>query len=149
MKNIKQFEDFINEEQDITIDVNTSINLKESTIINEDGDGGGGVAMASSGTTSGMGNVASAQPASTPGAAVTGDGTTGSGDYGNPLFPTSQKDGSNKIGKKRGKKDKKNKKKESIIQNFLAQHKASKDKDGTSSSKMFSFNDFVKNDIKK
>jgi len=111
----------------------------------EDGDGGGGVATATAGTTSGMGNVSSAQPASTPGATVTGDGTTGSGDYGNPLFQTAQKDGSNTVGKKRGKK-KKNKKKESIIQNFLTQHKASKD---GSSSKMFTFKDFVNNDTKK
>jgi len=117
-------------------------------VINEDGDGGGGgVAMASSGTTSGMGNVVSAQPASVAGAAVTGDGTTGSGDYGNPLFPTAQKDGSTKLGKKKGKK--KDKKKESVIQNFLAQYKGDKDKNKSTGSKMFSFNDFVNNDIKK
>lgn len=113
----------------------------------------GGVSVAVSGTTSGMGNVTSAQPASTPGATVTGDGTTGSGDYGNPLFKTSQKDGSKTLGKKKGKK---NKKKESVIQDFIAQYKAGKKKngsttsvDGTKSSKMLSFSDFVNNDIKK
>lgn len=139
MENIKNYNEFLKE------------NLKT---INEDGDGG--VASVSAGTTSGMGNVVSAQPASTPGAAVTGDGTTGSGDYGTPLFTTAQKDGSNTLGKKRGKKGKKDKKKESILQNFIAQHKSDKTKngetksdDGTTSSKMLSFSDFVNNDIKK
>lgn len=43
-----------------------------------------GVAMAGQSTTSGMGNVVSAQPSSTPGAAFTGDGTVGSGDIAYP-----------------------------------------------------------------
>jgi hypothetical protein len=131
---------------------------QEPQKIEEDG-GGGGAAVATAGSTAGMGNVTSAQPASTPGAAVTGDGTTGSGDYGNPLFKTANKDGSNTVGKKKkGSRDKKKKKdkKESVIQDFIAQYKAGKTKggkttsdDGTTSSKMLSFNDFVNNDIKK
>lgn len=151
--NIKEVAEIIKIEEINTKVMENIISYAE--FLNEDA-GGGGAAMAGAGTTSGMGNVASSQPASTPGAAVTGDGTTGSGDYGNPLFPTAQKDGSNTLGKKRGKKSKKDKKKESVIQNFIAQHKAGKTKNGattsddvTTSSKMLSFSDFVNNDIKK
>lgn len=153
-ENLKTIKKIINKDlisDELVNVIKNDLNILSNTSIHEDGSSGG---VAMSGTTSGMGNVVSAQPASTPGAAVTGDGTTGSGDYGNPLFPTAQKDGSKKLGKKKG--SKKDKKKESVIANFIAQYKNGKDKngsttskDGTTSSKMLSFSDFVNNDIKK
>ncbi len=160
MEHLKSLEEFINESLESNTEAIEVANQDE--VMNEE-DGGGGAAVATAGTTAGMGNVASAQPASTPGAASTGDGTTGSGDYGNPLFPTAKQDGSNTVGKKKKKnkdkdKNKRKNKKESTIQDFIARYKEGKSKgeggdtkssEGSSKSKMLSFDDFVSNDIKK
>lgn len=79
-----------------------------------------GVAMAGQSTTSGMGNVVSSQPSSTPGAAVTGDGTVGSGDISYPggiyqkagatgqKYVKTKKTSNSKKKKKKKKKNKKN-----------------------------------------
>lgn len=128
-------------EDDSTDDI---IHTYESFVdkVYEDGDGGG-AAVATASSTTGMGNVSSAQPASTPGAASTGDGTTGSGDYGNPLFPTANKDGSTNVGTRRGTKDKK---KDSAIKQFVKNMKDKKGKTTKSSDKssnLQSFSDFV------
>lgn len=52
-----------------------------------------GVATATQGNASGMGNVVSAQPSSQPGALMTGNGTSGSGDYGMALKTYTKGDG--------------------------------------------------------
>ncbi|CAG7580523.1 MAG: hypothetical protein SLAVMIC_00458 [uncultured marine phage] len=118
--------------------------------INEDGDGGGsaGVAMASQGNVSGMGNVVSSQPASTPGAAFTGDGTVGSGDISMPLGVYTKK---GVTGQKYIKQSKsKNKKLTTDVANFLKKHKKGKkpvygNVPENANGKVMDYQDFVKN----
>lgn len=130
----------------------------DSDTINEDGggDGGGssaGVAMANAGTVSGMGNVVSSQPSSTPGSAFTGDGTVGSGDIGMPLGTYSKKGitGNKYVKHSKGNK-KKSKKLLSDVANFLKTHKkGSKPKFGNvpenAGGKVMNYQDFVKDNI--
>jgi len=137
-----------------------SENSDHADSLNEDGDGGGGdgggAAVSSAGSVSGMGNVSSAQPSSTPGAAVTGDGTVGSGDYGFPLSGYTKKgitgDKYVKMGSKQGKK--KNPKILADVANFLKSHKAggSDNKYGNvpdGSEKVMNYQDFMKGNITK
>lgn len=68
-----------------------------------------GVAAANAATSTGMGSVTTATPASVPGAAVTGDGTVGSGDIG-IAYGVFQKAPAYNNRKKKGKKEKEPKK---------------------------------------
>lgn len=116
------------------------LNFDKFNTINEDGDGGG-VAVATASTTTGMGAVVAAQPSSTPGAVVTGDGTTGSGDIGVPLFNTTNKDGSVTVGKRRDKK--KDVKSNIDIKDFMARFKDDK----KNRQPIKKFTDYISNDI--
>lgn len=134
--------------------------VNEMILIKEDGDGGSaGVAMATQGGTSGMGNVSSSQPSSVPGAASTGDGTVGSGDLGMPLGTYTKKgitgDKYTKFNHKpgnKGKKKGKNKKSKvlSDVADFLSKHKSGSKMGNTpsgSTQKVMDFDKFVKNNI--
>lgn len=121
--------------------------------VNEDGGGdGGGVAMANAGTVSGMGNVVSSQPSSTPGSASTGDGTVGSGDYGMPLNTYTKKGitGNKYVKHSKGNK-KKSKKLLNDVSNFLKTHKKGSPKFGNvpenAGGKVMNYQDFVKGNI--
>lgn len=122
--------------------------INEMILIKEDGDGGSaGVAMATQGSISGMGNVSSSQPSSVPGAASTGDGTVGSGDIGMPLGKYTKKgitgDQYTRFKHKPGKKGKKKNKSKiaSDVTDFLNKHKSG------SSQKVMDFKKFVKDNI--
>ena len=129
-------------------DAKTGTYMESNDPINEDGDGGGaGVAMASQGNVTGMGNVVASQPASTPGAAFTGDGTVGSGDIGFPLGVYTKKGATGQKYVKHGKK--KDHKLVAKVEDFLRKHKKDgkadkKIKYGNVPEKVMNFQNFLK-----
>lgn len=133
--------------------------------ITEDGDGGGGdasgggTAYANAANVSGMGDVVSAQPGSTPGATIgDGAGTTGSGDIGKGLFspfekkPVGKKRNNHPVNRDKSKKAQNQRKLQDMkkqLSKVTKPYVVNKDNSlgGANKSRVFSFDQFKNNDV--